>query len=97
MGSDVALDKRAPPCAVAISLISAGRSVQAIHVNDAIHLEVFRDGHVAATGRVFIAEVAFALNIMVQPVGYHRMIPCIVHHSRLICFVINGRVPYLQQ
>lgn len=68
MWSDDALDKRAPPCTGAITLIKALRSVQAIHVNNTVHFEVVIDGKLAATGRVFIAEVAFALDLMVQPI-----------------------------
>lgn len=97
MGSD-ALDRRAPPCPCDVdvsTILNAGRSVQAIHVNNLVHLEVLHESSDAVIGTGLLAEVAFTLDITVQAIGYYCMIPCIVDHSRLICFVIHCRVPNL--
>lgn len=45
---------------------------------------------------IFQAKIANSLNGIVQMIWYHCVIPCIVNHSFLICFIIHQCISYLQ-
>jgi hypothetical protein len=70
-------------------------SVEAVHVHDFIIRTVkVIDGKKAVAGRLF--GVAFAFHILVQPIRYQRMMPCIINHSLCIRFIIHCCVPNLR-
>lgn len=64
------------------------RSVETVHVNDVVDSIVVVEKAVAFAGRLRFTEVATLLDPTVQLLRYHRMIPRILDHALLICFVI---------
>ena len=83
------MDNRKLPSVAAQSAIDTGGRIQAVHVYDLINIKVLIEGLVAVIGRMRIAEVAFTLYIMVHTIGYHSVVPCIINHPCLVCFIIQ--------
>lgn len=71
------------------------RSIQAVHVDYMIDCKVLSQCIVTGLSSRFNAEIAVALDVVVDTVGDDGMVPCIVDHPRLISVVVHQCVSYL--